>query len=74
MLTACQFRLERIRLFEVRRASGFLSMALASNDIDAPDNEDFADHLETYQTFVRWLFIFAAHVAVILTLLAYFFG
>ena len=44
-------------------------MALASNNIDAPVNEDFADHLETYRTFVRWLFIFAAHVAVILTLL-----
>jgi Bacterial aa3 type cytochrome c oxidase subunit IV len=46
-------------------------MALASN-VEGPGNEDLADHLRTYRTFVRYAFLFAAHVLVILALMAYF--
>jgi len=46
-------------------------MAVATNK-DTPGNEDFADHLQTYRAFVRYAFIFVAHVLVILALMAYF--
>jgi len=36
-------------------------MALVTNT-DAPWNQEFADHVQTYRTFVRCAFIFAAHV------------
>jgi hypothetical protein len=48
-------------------------MALASN-VDERGNEDLADHVQTYRSFVHYTIIFMAHVAVILALLAYFFG
>lgn len=52
----------------------------AVNDTDAmmacPDKladvSDLQSHYDTYRGFVRWTAIFAAHVAVILVLLAYF--
>lgn len=34
---------------------------------------EFAQHVQTYRAFLRIAFLFAAHVAVILILLAYFF-
>jgi hypothetical protein len=37
-----------------------------------PEDADFAAHIRTYRTFVRYSIIFAAHVAVILALMAYF--
>jgi hypothetical protein len=37
-----------------------------------PEDADFAAHVRTYRTFVRYTFIFAAHAAVILALMAYF--
>ncbi len=37
-----------------------------------PEDADFAAHVRTYRTFVRYAIIFAAHVAVILALMAYF--
>jgi len=40
----------------------------------APENADLAAHVRTYRTFVRYTIIFAAHVAAILALLAYFFA
>ena len=45
-------------------------MTVVTN-IDTPRNEDFSDHLQTYRAFVRYAFIFAAHVLVILALMAY---
>lgn len=45
-------------------------MAVAEFD---PADADYAYHVETYRSFVRYSLIFAAHVAVILALLAYFF-
>jgi hypothetical protein len=39
-----------------------------------PEDADLAAHVRTYRTFVRYTIIFAAHVAVILAVLAYFFG
>jgi hypothetical protein len=47
-------------------------MALASG-VDAPGNEDLADHVRTYRTFIRYTIIFVAHVLLILALMAYFF-
>lgn len=35
-------------------------------------DSDLQYHYDTYKTFVRWTAIFAAHVFVILALLAYF--
>jgi hypothetical protein len=35
---------------------------------------DYADHVETYRAFVKYSLLFAAHVLVILALLAYFFA
>jgi hypothetical protein len=35
---------------------------------------DFADHQRTYRAFVRGVAVFAAHVAVILLILAYAFS
>jgi hypothetical protein len=46
-------------------------MALASN-VEVPGNEDLADQVRTYRTFVRYAFIFVAHVLVILALMAFF--
>lgn len=36
------------------------------------DNLDYEDHLRTYRVFVGWVLLFAAHVLVILLLLAWF--
>jgi hypothetical protein len=36
--------------------------------------KDFDEHVSTYRTFVKYALVFAAHVAIVLTLLAYFFG
>jgi len=36
--------------------------------------EDMAQHVATYEGFVKGVFLAAAHVLVILALLAYFFG
>jgi len=33
---------------------------------------DFDSHVQTYRTFIRYVLLFAAHVAVVLALLAYF--
>jgi Bacterial aa3 type cytochrome c oxidase subunit IV len=38
----------------------------------APEDADFAAHVRTYRSFIRYTIIFAAHVAVILALMAYF--
>ena len=46
-------------------------MAVAEHD---PSDADFADHVETYRSFVKYSFFFAAHALVILALLAYFFA
>ena len=35
---------------------------------------DLDEHVWTYRTFVKYVLVFAAHVAVVLALLAYFFG
>ena len=35
---------------------------------------DFDEHVWTYRTFLKYVRVFAAHVAVVLALLAYFFG
>jgi hypothetical protein len=35
---------------------------------------DFADHQRTYRAFVRGVAVFAAHVAVVLLILAYVFS
>lgn len=37
-------------------------------------HSDFADHQRTYRVFVRGVAVFAAHVAVILLVLAYVFS
>ena len=42
------------------------------NKYPAPEDADFAAHLRTYRSFIRYTIIFAAHVAVILALMAYF--
>ena len=34
----------------------------------------FDEHVWTYRTFVKYALVFAAHVAIVLALLAYFFG
>jgi hypothetical protein len=36
--------------------------------------KDFDEHVWTYRTFVKYALVFAAHVAIVLALLAYFFG
>jgi len=36
--------------------------------------KDFDEHVWTYQAFVKYVLVFAAHVAIVLALLAYFFG
>jgi hypothetical protein len=36
--------------------------------------KDFDEHVWTYQTFVKYVLVFAAHVVIVLALLAYFFG
>lgn len=41
-------------------------------DYPAPEDADYAAHMRTYRTFVRYTIIFAAHVAAILALMAYF--
>ena len=46
-------------------------MAVAAYD---PSDTDYAYHVETYRAFVKYSFIFAAHVLVVLALLAYFFA
>jgi hypothetical protein len=46
-------------------------MAVAQHD---PSDADFAYHVETYRSFVKYSFLFAAHALVILALLAYFFA
>lgn len=38
----------------------------------AASDPDLQDHYDTYRGFVRWVAIFAAHVLLILALLAYF--
>jgi hypothetical protein len=45
-------------------------MVIAS-DVGAP-GADFDAHIQTYRTFVRYGFIFVAHVLLILALMAYF--
>ena len=42
------------------------------NEYPAPEDADFAAHVRTYRAFIRYTIIFAAHVAVILALMAYF--
>jgi hypothetical protein len=44
-------------------------MALAMH---AQSETDFADHVRTYRAFVWYVTLFAAHVVVILALMAYF--
>ena len=46
-------------------------MAVAEYD---SSDADYADHVETYRSFVKYSLIFAAHALVILALLAYFFA
>lgn len=43
------------------------------NKYPAPEDADFAAHLRAYRAFIRYTIIFAAHVAVILALMTYFF-
>jgi hypothetical protein len=43
-----------------------------NHEYPAPEDADFAAHVRTYRAFIRYMTIFAAHVAVILALLAYF--
>jgi hypothetical protein len=38
------------------------------------EDADFAAHVRAYRTFVRYSIVFAAHAAVILALMAYFFA
>jgi hypothetical protein len=45
-----------------------------NHEYPAPQDADFAAHVRTYRAFVRYTAIFAAHVGVILALLAYFLG
>lgn len=45
-----------------------------NHEYPAPEDADFAAHVRTYRAFVRYTAIFAAHVAVVLALLAYFLG
>jgi hypothetical protein len=58
-------------------------MALATHDpaaagygmtdsVATDPHADYADHVETYRRFVQYVAVFAAHVLVILALLAYF--
>jgi hypothetical protein len=47
------------------------ALAIAQHD---PSDADFAYHVETYRSFVKLSFLFAAHALVILALLAYFFA
>jgi hypothetical protein len=47
-----------------------VEIAVAGSD---PSDADYAYHVETYRSFVRYSLIFTAHVAVVLALLAYFF-
>ena len=42
------------------------------HEFPLPEDAELAAHLRTYRTFVRYSIIFAAHVAVILALMAYF--
>jgi hypothetical protein len=42
------------------------------NEYPGPEDADFAAHVRTYRSFIRYTIIFAAHVAVILALMAYF--
>ena len=42
------------------------------NQYPTAEDADFAAHVRTYHAFVRYALIFAAHVAVILALMAYF--
>jgi hypothetical protein len=46
-----------------------VAMAFAYHE---PTDADFAAHVETYRAFVKYAAIFAAHVLVVLALLAYF--
>jgi len=39
-----------------------------------PTAEDFAEHEQTYRNFVKGVFLFAAHVLVILIILAWVFA
>jgi hypothetical protein len=36
--------------------------------------KEFDEHVWTYRTFVKYVLVFVAHVAIVLGLLAYFFG
>jgi Bacterial aa3 type cytochrome c oxidase subunit IV len=45
---------------------------LTRNEFPPPREAELAAHLRTYRSFVRGALLFAAHVAVILALLAYF--
>jgi hypothetical protein len=44
-------------------------MAIAMPEQSEPD---FADHVRTYRAFVKYATLFAAHVLLVLALLAYF--
>jgi aa3 type cytochrome c oxidase subunit IV len=46
----------------------------AEADAGQAAREDFDEHVWTYRTFVKYVLIFAAHVAIVLVLLAYFFA
>ena len=52
-------------------SNGRAGMAIAAYD---PSDTDYAYHVETYRSFVKYSFFFAAHALVILALLAYFFA
>jgi hypothetical protein len=42
--------------------------------IEPVTDPDLEYHYDTYHGFLRWTVIFVAHVALVLVLLAYFFG
>jgi hypothetical protein len=41
---------------------------------DYANDPDFAEHVQTYRRFVKGVFLFAAHVLVILAILGYLYG
>ncbi len=50
-------------------------MAIApypSRGVEGPGNETLNDHVKTYRTFVRSVFLFVPHVAAILAVMGYF--
>jgi Bacterial aa3 type cytochrome c oxidase subunit IV len=49
-------------------------MAAIDQPIDQPSSTDWAEHERTYRGFVKGVFIFAAHVLLILLVLAWIFS